>query len=118
MYDQTLLFSTTRFFYYLSADLLDLHSFPTRRSSDLFLDRTFKGKISRVSPAVNEQTRSLTIERSEEHTSELQSLTNLVCRLLLEKKNDPSEGPAHWLRRRNPINSQIRRSDLFHHPAL
>src|SRR5437016_13454113 len=26
-------------------------------------------------------------ERSEEHTSELQSLTNLVCRLLLEKKN-------------------------------
>src|SRR5437016_12120867 len=26
-------------------------------------------------------------KRSEEHTSELQSLTNLVCRLLLEKKN-------------------------------
>src|SRR5437016_7118415 len=26
------------------------------------------------------------IHRSEEHTSELQSLTNLVCRLLLEKK--------------------------------
>src|SRR5437016_13713260 len=26
------------------------------------------------------------IARSEEHTSELQSLTNLVCRLLLEKK--------------------------------
>ena len=25
--------------------------------------------------------------RSEEHTSEFQSLTNLVCRLLLEKKN-------------------------------
>src|SRR5437016_4234815 len=25
--------------------------------------------------------------RSEEHTSELQSLTNLVCRLLLDKKN-------------------------------
>src|SRR5258706_2110129 len=25
-------------------------------------------------------------DRSEEHTSELQSLTNLVCRLLLEKK--------------------------------
>src|SRR5262249_9999556 len=31
--------------------------------------------------------RALTLcERSEEHTSELQSLTNLVCRLLLEKK--------------------------------
>src|SRR5258706_5154896 len=27
--------------------------------------------------------------RSEEHTSELQSLTNLVCRLLLEKKTYP-----------------------------
>src|SRR5258706_5534555 len=26
--------------------------------------------------------------RSEEHTSELQSLTNLVCRLLLDKKNN------------------------------
>src|SRR5437016_9635953 len=29
--------------------------------------------------------------RSEEHTSELQSLTNLVCRLLLEKKNQQRE---------------------------
>src|SRR3989339_638314 len=29
-----------------------------------------------------------TCARSEEHTSELQSLTNLVCRLLLEKKNN------------------------------
>src|SRR5437016_10915559 len=28
----------------------------------------------------------LDASRSEEHTSELQSLTNLVCRLLLEKK--------------------------------
>src|SRR5262249_62120129 len=28
------------------------------------------------------------LERSEEHTSELQSLTNLVCRLLLEKKKN------------------------------
>ena len=30
---------------------------------------------------------SLPGPRSEEHTSELQSLVNLVCRLLLEKKN-------------------------------
>src|SRR5438046_5660101 len=29
----------------------------------------------------------LVSRRSEEHTSELQSLTKLVCRLLLEKKN-------------------------------
>src|SRR5258706_5995051 len=39
--------------------------------------------------------------RSEEHTSELQSLTNIVCRLLLEKKNTPRtkllNGP--WLTR-------------------
>src|SRR5438093_5442825 len=31
--------------------------------------------------------------RSEEHTSELQSLTNLVCRLLLEKKKKPRTTP-------------------------
>src|SRR5690606_39665732 len=30
--------------------------------------------------------------RSEEHTSELQSRENLVCRLLLEKKNKPTDG--------------------------
>src|SRR2546427_8153683 len=29
-------------------------------------------------------------DRSEEHTSELQSQSNLVCRLLLEKKNETS----------------------------
>src|SRR5438132_8587109 len=32
-------------------------------------------------------------ERSEEHTSELQSHSDLVCRLLLEKKNDKK--PTH-----------------------
>src|SRR2546430_12700541 len=31
--------------------------------------------------------------RSEEHTSELQSQSNLVCRLLLEKKNHPTVAP-------------------------
>src|SRR2546430_11858802 len=36
-------------------------------------------------------------ERSEEHTSELQSQSNLVCRLLLEKKKDNS--PGTWLTR-------------------
>src|SRR5256886_6664627 len=38
--------------------------------------------------------------RSEEHTSELQSQSNLVCRLLLEKKNsapdDVSSSPTLW----------------------
>src|SRR5258705_5769733 len=32
--------------------------------------------------------------RSEEHTSELQSLRHLVCRLLLEKKKNTSTAPA------------------------
>src|SRR5690606_42052828 len=33
-----------------------------------------------------EQAEARVVERSEEHTSELQSRENLVCRLLLEKK--------------------------------
>src|SRR5258706_11219070 len=33
--------------------------------------------------------------RSEEHTSELQSLTNIVCRLLLEKKKNPNRHRLH-----------------------
>src|SRR5438105_11336435 len=32
--------------------------------------------------------------RSEEHTSELQSRVDLVCRLLLEKKNGPQAAPS------------------------
>src|SRR5438046_8695016 len=36
-------------------------------------------------------TASIRTRRSEEHTSELQSLTNLVCRLLLEKKKNRKE---------------------------
>src|SRR5438046_7302637 len=37
--------------------------------------------------------RSPASNRSEEHTSELQSLTNLVCRLLLEKKKKHKQAP-------------------------
>src|SRR5262249_60006845 len=40
-------------------------------------------------------TRRPVSERSEEHTSELQSLTNLVCRLLLEKKKQRDEVAVH-----------------------
>src|SRR5256885_11634510 len=39
------------------------------------------------------------VGRSEEHTSELQSPCNLVCRLLLEKKKKP----AHLAAARTPI---------------
>src|SRR2546425_8806838 len=35
--------------------------------------------------------------RSEEHTSELQSLAYLVCRLLLEKKKKNQESDMHYL---------------------
>src|SRR5215813_15139324 len=38
--------------------------------------------------------------RSEEHTSELQSRPHLVCRLLLEKKNNDT--PRHALHYQNP----------------
>src|SRR5256886_3745978 len=34
------------------------------------------------------------VPRSEEHTSELQSQSNLVCRLLLEKKNTRTRTPV------------------------
>src|SRR5688572_31362154 len=34
-------------------------------------------------------------DRSEEHTSELQSQSNLVCRLLLEKKKNKSKRNVH-----------------------
>src|SRR2546426_9330391 len=36
------------------------------------------------------------LERSEEHTSELQSPCNLVCRLLLEKKKKQDHPPDCW----------------------
>src|SRR5258706_9314846 len=42
-----------------------------------------KGLHSAEAPEAGRRLRG---RRSEEHTSELQSLTNLVCRLLLEKK--------------------------------
>src|SRR5258706_10901497 len=41
----------------------------------------------RIRPAATPFSQDIVgVFRSEEHTSELQSLTNLVCRLLLEKK--------------------------------
>src|SRR5207253_9521355 len=94
--------------------LLPLHSFPTRRSSDLahirfcFLN-SYYPRLSRWLTWLSKKKNStaklksrcvlqkkyaavsssphLTI-RSEEHTSELQSRGHLVCRLLLEKKKN------------------------------
>src|SRR5204862_6090940 len=73
----------------------DQHSFPTRRSSDLFPKGTDKSAQSRGKATTMGHrnkatfangTGSIPKVRSEEHTSELQSRRDLVCRLLLEKK--------------------------------
>src|SRR5256885_3859344 len=47
-------------------------------------------------PAQPEPAREARVQRSEEHTSELQSPCNLVCRLLLEKKKT-NHFPPHPL---------------------
>src|SRR2546427_9340863 len=47
---------------------------------------------TRATPACCSPRRNTAVSRSEEHTSELQSQSNLVCRLLLEKKkNEPQQ---------------------------
>src|SRR5262249_56662452 len=97
------------FFLYYSANHQALHSFPTRRSSDLFAsERRVREAAVDAEDGARDEARRHEVEervrdvlagadapggealgdanRSEEHTSELQSLTNLVCRLLLEKK--------------------------------
>src|SRR5438105_15442093 len=70
----------------------DPHSFPTRRSSDLavaqFSGRDIMLKLPRRQ--FLHLAGSAAAPRSEEHTSELQSRVDLVCRLLLEKKNKHS----------------------------
>src|SRR5690606_39777135 len=45
------------------------------------------GSPTTASPVTSTVTPKVSCTRSEEHTSELQSRENLVCRLLLEKKN-------------------------------
>src|SRR2546430_12311509 len=61
----------------------------------LFRSASLDTRVSFVSQREPVFTRSqMLAHRSEEHTSELQSQSNLVCRLLLEKKNDPVSRPA------------------------
>src|SRR5262249_56549724 len=52
------------------------------------------------------------ILRSEEHTSELQSLTNLVCRLLLEKKN---QFKRHYYNTEAHYNLKPRTDDRYYY---
>src|SRR5262249_60506327 len=93
----------------------DLPSFPTRRSSDLtqlvhrgidlnaglpIAEGRHRGidafqRIGRERLEVDLRARREAVLRSEEHTSELQSLTNLVCRLLLEKKKQTRQLEQH-----------------------
>src|SRR5689334_23599609 len=83
------------FFFYCDVLHRALHSFPTRRSSDLFTWRNTRWELSEY---FTELTQHASREyfrpnvwpntpdiRSEEHTSELQSQFHLVCRLQLEK---------------------------------
>src|SRR5260221_9331803 len=49
--------------------------------------RGCRNRFSRCSPHHQVSSSASCSERSEEHTSELQSHSDLVCRLLLEKKN-------------------------------
>src|SRR5204863_8544661 len=84
---------TLFFFFYCSGAHRDLHSFPTRRSSDLGpagppgLRRRDQARSRRRRPAQRPRLcPGPPGPRSEEHTSELQSRRDLVCRLLLEKK--------------------------------
>src|SRR5438445_6294291 len=97
------------FFFSCYGDHRDLHSFPTRRSSDLggsrpsWVARSMSCAMRSTSARSCRQVASSFIRslartsalysslwpsnrRSEEHTSELQSRQYLVCRLLLEKK--------------------------------
>src|SRR3989454_12753821 len=52
-------------------------------------DTGFYYDFYREKPFTEEDLQKLEAKRSEEHTSELQSPCNLVCRLLLEKKKPP-----------------------------
>src|SRR2546430_9211425 len=52
------------------------------------------------------------MSRSEEHTSELQSQSNLVCRLLLEKKKKPLM--FHLAYRRQPVSREGRKDHSLH----
>src|SRR5690349_22713635 len=78
--------------------------FPTRRSSDLSPGWSAARRSGTPTPANTtfpDPIRRSVPSRSEDHTSELQSRRDLVCRLLLEKKKKKKSKKKH---RPNPIN--------------
>src|SRR5688500_19729077 len=60
---------------------------------------------TRISSSTADDGDTSSNSRSEEHTSELQSPCNLVCRLLLEKKKTPTGRAADQSRRYRPRTS-------------
>src|SRR2546430_8732360 len=60
----------------------------------LFRSACSSGRTSPSPARCTRTTRSGSSRRSEEHTSELQSQSNLVCRLLLEKKKNTLLPPS------------------------
>src|SRR5439155_23026159 len=108
----TIIYLLLSFFFHYYRAHPHLHSFPTRRSSDLAAFATttlstppenatahvlysakMRNKRSRFSTTAADKSDVEKRERlrSEEHTSELQSRGHLVCRLLLEKKKKKSK---------------------------
>src|SRR5256885_11482135 len=76
-------------------------------SSDL--SSSVSAKISAMPEAGrNVNSRSPNIGRSEEHTSELQSPCNLVCRLLLEKKKKKKKNHLPTIKQHHNIRSHTR----------
>src|SRR5256885_12622126 len=70
-------------------------------TSSIRLRMSVRSRRSCITPA----SASATSSRSEEHTSELQSPCNLVCRLLLEKKNTPHD--IHTSHTLSPVQSDL-----------
>src|SRR2546422_8492072 len=82
--------------------------FPTRRSSDLLEDRHGHQLGEHVVDLQRDHGpvtigKEIAAQRSEEHTSELQSRLHLVCRLLLEKKKIKSNIKSHQLITGTPV---------------
>src|SRR2546427_9988556 len=77
--------ATTEIYTLSLHDALPICSGRSRKSSEVTNSMT-KPCRSMVSSCTRSRSFSDKAERSEEHTSELQSQSNLVCRLLLEKK--------------------------------
>src|SRR5260370_11292935 len=63
----------------------------------LFRSLNFNDRQGSVNAIVASLNARQTASRSEEHTSELQSHLNLVCRLLLEKKKKKKQGHKYTM---------------------